>query len=90
MCALCINLVACVNNTLHCKVKGISDIVYKHLRLRVLSYSYEDWYLFSFNKTNKSLRIPTVGFYVRIYVTFSKHTHTLNGNLYFTVNMNKR
>ena len=61
MCALCLNLLACIS-TLHRKVKWISDIVYKHLRLRVLSYSYADWYLFSFNKTNKSVTIRNVGF----------------------------
>lgn len=51
------------------------------LRLHVLSYSYEDWYSFSFNKTNISVTIQNAGFYVRIYVTFS--THTQNGKFIF-------
>jgi hypothetical protein len=42
MCALRADLLACVNNTLHCKVKGIYDIVCKYRRLSVLPYSYED------------------------------------------------
>ena len=53
MCALCTNLVACVINTLHCKVKGISDFVYKHASVYYLTVMKIDIYFLSIRRINQ-------------------------------------